>query len=300
MGGADRTAPRRRTAAAAGAAIALVISLIGGALVLIFSGHPQQPAGALKPIQPSAQTPAEPTAEPAAQGLPSLYGDLASPDAGTSPGLPADRAMSLPDSTGGAALPALQLPPPPQLPPLPPPPQLPPPPDWSTLLQPYIDAQNNATAANIAGSVTGSTVGAGSAALNAAVVAAGDLILYAAYTNDGSALLSRLQSALSGLSSTGPALSQQLSPPDFSGLSAAFASMAAASPAGGMAPPQLPPPPQLPAPEQFAALAAVPLALSGLPPPPPIGLPAPPPLFSLPPPPPLPLPSITRLFGLPF
>lgn len=258
------------------AAAALVISLIGAALVLMFSGQQPQKDSALKPIPPSSPAPATtPSTEAQAEGLPSGLPDLGSPDAlsGATPGGLQDQPVSAPSvSSAPAALPVLQLPAPPQLPPLPqlpPPPELPAPPDWSALLQQYVAAQNNANAANIAGSITGGTVGAAGAAVNSAAVLIG-----------------------------GAALSQQLSSPDFTGLSAAFAAMADAPPVPGLSPPQLPPPPQLlppppqlPAPDQLAALAALPFVFPALPPPPPIGLPAPPSL---------PLPSITRLFGLPF
>lgn len=302
---------RRRSVVILAAAIALVVSLVGGAVLLMFSGRSHQPSSALKPIQPSseASSPATTSPESVTEELPSgLSGDLESSTSASSSDALGGQTLGSPVAGGGPslpALPAMQLPPPPQLP-LPPAPA-----DWSALLQPYVDAQNNAAAANVGGAITGATVGAGSAALNSAAVVVGDLILYAAYTDNGRALLTQLQNVLpaapalpsvAALESTQTALSQ-LPPPDFTGLSAAFAAAAAAPPVAGLPAPQLPLPPQLPpppTPEQFAAAAALPLALPGLPPPPPFGLPPPPPFGLPPPPPPLPLPSITRLFGLPF
>lgn len=306
------TVPWWRSRALMGAAIALVLALVGGVLVLTYSSHHRPSDTALEPLGPASGGASEPTAEvsdPSGGLIPGLTGmpDGSSGGGGAS----TNQAIGAPASAGGGGLPALQLPPPPQLPPLPP---LPPPPnlgDWSAMLQPVLDSQANATAANIGGAITGAAGGVGAATVNSAAVLLGDLILYNAYTNNGPSPLSALPPA-AALEAAAVGLSQ-LPPPDFSGLSGAFAAAAAAPPVLGLTPAQLPPPPPLPlppTPEQVAAMAALPFLLPALPPPPPIGLPGPPPPFGLPPPPPLiglppppppiPLPSITRLLGLPF
>ena len=300
------TASRRRMLPLAAAAAAILLMLIGGVLALTYSSHHRQPDLALDPIGPAS----EPNSGPSTGISDSVGGlglsampDATSGDAGMSTN-PTNPAISASAPAGGAGLPAFQLPPLQ----LPAPPQLPPPGDWSTLVQPFIDSQNNAAAANVGGAVTGAAAGVGAAAVNSAAVLLGDLILYNAYTNTGAAALSSLAPA-AALEAVGAGLSQLPPPPDFSGLSAAFAAAATAPPVLGLTPAQLPPPPPLPTPEQLAALTALPFLIPalpplpsiGLPPPPPlIGLPPPPPLFGLPLPPPIPLPSITRLLGLPF
>jgi hypothetical protein len=280
------------------AASALVVSLLGGAVVVLFSDESTPPPAALKPV-PSAPTtqpreaPAESDsstgmdfglgAEPSAAGVGSADTSALAGQGGTLPN--GGSAVPLP---AAPALPALQLP---SLPELPSAPTI----DWAAALAPYIQSQANATAANLAGSITGTAVGSGAGALNSAAIALGDLILFAAYSNNGQAMLSQLPNAVPAAQSAAAALP----PPDFSGLSTAFAAAAV-----------LPLAPQLPTPEQAAAaLAVLPaIGLSALPPPP-IGLPAlpPPPPIGLPPIglpsiglPSIGLPSITRLFGLPF
>jgi hypothetical protein len=268
--------------------VALTVSLLGGALVVLFSGETTPPPAALTPLepqpvqsQPVESPPAElpPAAMSPAQSEPlgalGSYGGL---DAGAPPSrgvLPSGGSpLALPSAP---SLPALQLPQFPAAPTI----------DWQAALQPYIQSQINAAAANLAGSITGTAAGAG---LNSAALAVGDLILYAAYSDNGQGMLSQLQSAA-------PALQSALPPPDFgdlpdlSGLAPAFAAAAAQPPLGVPAPPAGP---NLPTPEQVAAALAVPgiglpvVAIPALPPPPPIGLPT------------IGLPSITRLFGLPF
>jgi hypothetical protein len=290
------------------AASALVVSLLGGAVVVLFSDESTPPPAALKPV-PSAPTtqpreaPAESDsstgmdfglgAEPSAAGVGSADTSALAGQGGTLPN--GGSAVPLP---AAPALPALQLP---SLPELPSAPTI----DWAAALAPYIQSQANATAANLAGSITGTAVGSGTGALNSAAIALGDLILFAAYSNNGQAMLSQLPNAVPAAQSAAAALP----PPDFSGLSTAFAAAAVLPPVGVPAP-QLPLAPQLPTPEQAAAaLAVLPaIGLSALPPPP-IGLPAlpPPPPIGLPPIglpsiglPSIGLPSITRLFGLPF
>jgi hypothetical protein len=248
-----------------------------------------------------------------------LFGDI-----GSSTNRASNVAASAGVGAGAGTGALLQPPPPPQLPPLQLPPlQLPPPPnlgDWSALLRPVLDSQANAVGANIGGAITGAVGGIGAATVNSAAVLLGDLILYDAYTNSGTASLAALPPA-AALQAAGAALSQ-LPPPDFSGLTAAFAATAAQPPLLDLPAAQLPPLPQLPpppTPEQVAALSSLPFLLPALPPlpqlPPPPGpeqvaalatlpflLPAlpPPPPIGLPLPPPIPLPSITRMIGLPF
>lgn len=313
MRGQGETA-RRRTRLAA--ATALAVSGVGGTLVVMFAGHPSTTTPALTPIQTAPSPAPEPDSVPRGAGS-ELFESFGSDDGADTlrrPAAPPAVPASMPTAP---VLPALPAPPAFQLPA---PPQLPPAIDWQALVQPYLQSQANAAAANIAGSIAGST---GSGAADAAAAALGDLILYAAYSDKG--LLSQLQNALPPVAVAGP--------PDFSGLSAAFAAAAGQPPYGVPAlpqPPELPPLPDLselsalqrlprpgempalPNPEQVAAaLAAVPvlaLALPAVPALPPIGMPeiglpglGPPPV-GLPPigMPSIGFPSITRLFGLPF
>lgn len=322
---------RRPATIVGGIAAAVVLALTGG-LIWAFSGDKQAPDTALKPIAPAspASQPLDPPASDEADGLDFIgglgesamldttgsTGSTSTSTAGTDASLFSVPAGSAP--SGG--LPPFQLPPPPQGF------QAPPPADWGALLQPYIEAQQEAVAANLAGAIAGSTVGAVSAGINSAVVIVADLILFAAYANNGGPLLNQLQAVLPAVAV--PPAAASLGALDFSGLTSAFAAAAALPPIGVPTPvqlPALPPPPVgLPTPEQvMGGLAALPaLGLPALPPPPPIGLPTPEQvvggLFVLPaiglpalPPPPsiglpsigLPsigLPSITRLLGLPF
>lgn len=306
----------RRARVLALTAAALILSLLGGAMVLLFSGQPAAPPAALKPLPPPEAPPSSVPVQPDSSDALSAFG-FGGID-GSEAGVGADSTAllgqgGLPSAGSAAALPAAQLPvlPAAQLPALPelPPlpavqlPQFPAAPtiDWQAALAPYIQSQMNSTAANLAGSITGTAVGAGSGALNAAALAVGDLILYAAYSNNGGAMLSQLDGAASVLQAGASALP----PPDLSGLSTAFAAAAAQPPFGMPAPP--PALPDLPTPEEIAAALAVPAV--GLPALPPINLPPPGPInlppINLPPPPLIGLPSIglpslTRLFGLPF
>jgi hypothetical protein len=183
-----------------------------------------------------------------------------------------------------------------------------------------VAAQANAQAANVAGPIIGGVVGLA----NSAAIVLGDLILFAAYANNGQPLLAALQNTFAAPgAAAGTALMTTMPPvsalPDLSGLSAAFAAAAAAPPFGVPAPPALPP---LPTPEQFATSLAGRSALGALPALPPLTLPA------LPGAPPLPRPeevvgglvggavaigvggvilgtlfpppSITRMLGMPF
>lgn len=271
-------------------AVALAVSLIGGSLVVLFSGEAPPPPAALKPVEPPTPQPPLSTvpAEPKSYGALDSFGGLDTGAALNTPpsqgALPAAIPVAIPAGGSLPALPAAPSLPTVQLPQFPAAPSI----DWPAALQPYIQSQLNAAAANLAGSITGTAAGAG---LNSAALAVGDLILYAAYSNNGQAMLSQLQAAA-------PALPPALPPPDFSGLpdlsglNSAFAAAAAQPPLGVPAPP--PGLPNLPTPEQVAAALAVPavgvpgIAIPALPPPPPIGLPT------------IGLPSITRLFGLPF
>ncbi len=302
---------KRRAATVAGTATALGVSLVGGALVLMLAGPPVQKPVALEPLTP---TPAPTSAAPSPSPEPDIgSGDLLSMFGGDSVAslgggdLGADTAAAdlFAGQTGGAgapaalpqlALPQLALPALPggQLPALPSLPSQPaaPPFDWNAVLAPLIQAQNNAQAANVSGSVIGSVTGLGGAAINSAAVLLGDLILYAAYTSGGPDLLNQVQTALAAAaagSAVAPGLQglQLPPPPDLSGLNAAFAAAAASPPLGV---PQLPPMPAgLPTPDEaLAAIAAALPAVSAA------GLPA------LPPPPELPpMPDLSGLFALP-
>jgi hypothetical protein len=339
---------RRPAAIVGGIAAAVLLALVGG-LIWAFSGDKPEPGTALKPIAPSAPTsePVEPPSSDQAGGL-DLIGDLGGDLSGSSllDGT-GDMSSSSADTSlfavpGGSApaggLPAFQLPPAAAFPP-PPAFQAPPPQDWAALLQPWIDAQQEAIAAGLGGAIAGPVVGAAWGTANTAAIVLSDLILFAAANPNGGAVLNQLQTVLPAV--TVPAAASSLGAPDFSGLTAAFAAAAANPPIGVPALP--PPPPGLPTPEQvLAGLAALPapglpppppiglptpeqaaaglfalpaIGLPALPPPPPIGLPQLPPpppigLPQLPPPPPIGLPSfgfpsfglpsITRLLGLPF
>ena len=319
----DVTKSRRRATVTAGTAVALVVSLIGGTLSLLFSGGTQQSKTALKPLEPPISAPAiEPEPLPSTGGQTDL----------SMFGLGDSSVSSMTDTSGGVAqsgftpsassalppLPSFQLPDASALPALPAVPAI----DWNALFAPLVAAQANAQAANVAGAIVGPTVGL----VNSAAVVLGDLILFAAYTSNGQPLLTALQNTLAApaaAAAAGTALVANMPPlpalPDLSGLTAAFAAAAAVPPLGVPslpAPPDLSglavalaaagavPPVGLPTPDQIAAGLALPalggLALLpiGLPE---IQLPAPPdltpllllPLLGL-------LPSPTRLIGLPF
>jgi hypothetical protein len=142
--------------------------------------------------------------------------------------------------------------------------------DWNALLAPLVAAQANAQAANVAGYIVGGIT-------NSVAVLLGDLILFAAYANNGQPLLAALENTLASpgaAAAAGTALMATMPPvpalPDFSGLSAAFAAAAGAPPLGVPAPPALPP---LPTPEQLAASLAGLSALGALPALPPFTLP---------------------------
>ncbi|MDQ1322505.1 MAG: hypothetical protein QG655_3753 [Actinomycetota bacterium] len=294
---------RKRSAVAVGTAASLVLSLIGGATVLLFSGHdvPSTPA-ALKPVEPPAASVPPPPAEPEpslGEADLSMFGLGGGDDAsallsGGDSSMPSGSAADMfstsaaftPSSGTVPALPAFQLPSASDLPPgavV----------DWPALVAPLVAAQNTAQAVNITNSVLGTSVGATVAVLNTGAVLLGDLILYAALTNNGQGVLNELQAVLPALVAaptaaaavetlTAAAAAAQLPPvPDLTGLTAAFAAMAATPSGIGVAAlPPLPAPPLLPTPEQVvggmalgaAALPALPglpsLPMPGLPPPP--------------------------------
>ena len=250
-------ASRRRAQLAAATAAALAVCLIGGVLVLTFSDASPQSVTALKPLQPQpgrAVAPVNPVpgTPPSTPSEPDGgYGGLAAlaaPDAGPSVQTPAQSSPQAP------LLPVFQFPAPPQLPSMP---TI----DWAAALQPYIQSQANSIAANLAGASTGTVVS------NSAAVAVGDLILYAAYNNDGRALLSQLQNAVPAVEAAAPpalnlAPLNLAPPPDLSGLAAAFAAAAGQPPVG------VPSAADLPTPEQIAdALAGLPALPPLLPPP---------------------------------
>lgn len=279
---------QRRTAVALGTASALVLSLIGGSLVLLLDEKPAKPAtSALAPIEPPAPAPEpEPAPESSGPDL-SMFGfGSGGLDAGALP--VSDTPVSSPPAEGygqvasipGApgAMPAVALPPElAQFPEFPAAPAF----DWNAIVEPLVVAQANAQSANVAGSIVGTTVGATSATLNSAAVLAGDLILYAALSNNGQQVLTELQSALSAVPAAaafGAAGAQLPAPPDLAGLTAAFAAASALPPPIGV--PALPPAPQLPSPDQvFSGLAisaaALPALGAGLQLPPPPQLPRP-------------------------
>ena len=326
----DVTKSRRRAMVTAGTAVALVVSLIGGILALLFSGAPQQSRTALKPLEPPVSAPAlAPEPAPSAGGGSGLSmfglgdssvssmadsGSSASSTAGASGGiaqsgftpsaptaLPPLQSFQLPDASALPAGPAF---------------------NWDALLAPLVAAQANAQAANVAGSIIGGSVGIA----NSIALVLGDLILFAAYTSNGQPLLAALQNTLdapAAAAAAGTALMAGMPPvpalPDLSGLTAAFAAAAGTPPLGVPAPPALPP---MPTPEAFAASVAGLSALGALPGLPPLALPGLPGMPQLPRPEEVvggvvggavaigvggvilgtlfPPPSITRMLGMPF
>jgi hypothetical protein len=255
---APQRSSRRRAAVVFGS-VALTVSLVGGITMLVFSDH--------SPTRPAALTPRSvpaPVAPPSAEAAPpsaSGMDFLGGMSGGMSGGMPsgpastveayADQSVFIPSAPiGTTALPALQ------------PPAPLPVGDWlgplQSYLQAYIDSATQAVSAEIANSITSNVLSnTFGAAANVAAVAVGDLILYAAYTNNnGMQLLNQIQNALPAIIAP-PLAAEAPILPDFSGLNAAFAAVAQIpDTVGWAAPPQLP---QLPTAEQVAvALAALP------------------------------------------
>ena len=319
----DETKSRRRALVTAGTAVALVVSLIGGTLSLLFSGDPRPSTTALKPLEPPVSVqaiepePSPSTGDPTDLSMFGLGDGPVSSTADTS----GDVAQFGFTPSGSAA-----LPPPPPLPAS----QLPaasafpagPTFNWDALLAPLVAAQANAQAANVAGSIIGGSV----AIANSVALVLGDLILFAAFANNGQPLLTALQNTLAAPAAATAAGSAMLGTlpalPDLSGLNAAFAAAAAAPPLGVPSPLALPP---LPTPEQLATSMTALSALGALPALPPLvlpGLPPPPGMPQLPRPEEVvggvvggavaigvgaiilgtlfPPPSITRMLGMPF
>lgn len=319
----DETKSRRRALVTAGTAVALVVSLIGGTLSLLFSGEPRPSTTALKPLEPPVSVqaiepePSPSTGDPTDLSMFGLGDGPVSSTADTS----GDVAQFGFTPSGSAA-----LPPPPPLPAS----QLPaasafpagPTFNWDALLAPLVAAQANAQAANVAGSIIGGSV----AIANSVALVLGDLILFAAFANNGQPLLTALQNTLAAPAAATAAGSAMLGTlpalPDLSGLNAAFAAAAAAPPLGVPSPLALPP---LPTPEQLATSMTALSALGALPALPPLvlpGLPPPPGMPQLPRPEEVvggvvggavaigvgaivlgtlfPPPSITRMLGMPF
>ncbi len=319
----DETKSRRRALVTAGTAVALVVSLIGGTLSLLFSGDPRPSTTALKPLEPPVSVQAiEPEPAPSTGGPTDLsmfgLGDgPVSSTADTSSGV----AQFGFTPSGSAALPPLPPLPASQLPAasaFPAGPTF----NWDALLAPLVAAQANAQAANVAGSIIGGSV----AIANSVALVLGDLILFAAFANNGQPLLTALQNTLAAPAAATAAGSAMLGTlpvlPDLSGLNAAFAAAAAAPPLGVPSPLALPP---LPTPEQLATSMTALSALGALPALPPLvlpGLPPPPGMPQLPRPEEVvggvvggavaigvgaiilgtlfPPPSITRMLGMPF
>ncbi|MGV0991576.1 MAG: hypothetical protein ACOYB7_04905 [Mycobacterium sp.] len=328
---------KRRRGVVLGAAATSILSLLGGIVFLLFSGQSPTQQGPLKPRStPSTVASAPPTSEaPSSSG--DLLGAMGANYADTGSGSAAELSgQSGSSPLGGAPLSPLQLPTAPQTPAV----------DWGEVLAPAAQAQQDAIAANLTGAITGPVIGLASSGINSGAILLGDVILYAAYTNNGVGLLNQLQTAIPAAAAvpalaaagTVPAAAGAVPVADFSGLNTAFSAASSLPPIGLPAPPQLPQLPSLPTPDQaLAALSALPAlgALPGLPPglPPPPGLPTPEQALTgaaagaaaiaaipalLPPPPPIGLPafppiglpsigfpsfglpSITRLLGLPF
>lgn len=319
----DETKSRRRALVTAGTAVALVVSLIGGTLSLMFSGDPRPSTTALKPLEPPVSVqaiepePAPSTGDPTDLSMFGLGDGPVSSTADTSGGV----AQFGFTPSGSAALPPLPPLPASQLPAasaFPAGPTF----NWDALLAPLVAAQANAQAANVAGSIIGGSV----AIANSVALVLGDLILFAAFANNGQPLLTALQNTLAAPAAATAAGSAMLGTlpalPDLSGLNAAFAAAAAAPPLGVPSPLALPP---LPTPEQLATSMTALSALGALPALPPLvlpGLPPPPGMPQLPRPEEVvggvvggavaigvgaivlgtlfPPPSITRMLGMPF
>lgn len=319
----DETKSRRRALVTAGTAVALVVSLIGGTLSLLFSGEPRPSTTALKPLEPPVSVqaiepePAPSTGDPTDLSMFGLGDGPVSSTADTS----GDVAQFGFTPSGSAALPPLPPLPASQLPAasaFPAGPTF----NWDALLAPLVAAQANAQAANVAGSIIGGSV----AIANSVALVLGDLILFAAFANNGQPLLTALQNTLAAPAAATAAGSAMLGTlpalPDLSGLNAAFAAAAAAPPLGVPSPLALPP---LPTPEQLATSMTALSALGALPALPPLvlpGLPPPPGMPQLPRPEEVvggvvggavaigvgaivlgtlfPPPSITRMLGMPF
>ena len=315
---------KRRRGFVLGAAATSVLSLLGGIIFLLFSGQtPTQPA----PLKPRS-TPSTVASAPPAAEAPDSSGDLLGAMGANFSDVASGGAPGLTSGQGGAPLggvplsgssvPSLELPQAPAV-------------DWDKLLAPSVQAQQDAIAAGLTGAIAGPAVNAVSSGFNSSAILLGDIILYAAYTNNGAGLLNQLGTAIPAAAVAAPALAAAGAAPaavDFSGLTSAFAAASAlpgpvglpALPPPPQLPPlptpeqvlaglsalpalgalqQLPPPPPLPTPEQALAGASAAAAAMGalgalLPPPPPIGLPGLPPI-GLPSLPPIGLPSI----GLP-
>lgn len=319
----DETKSRRRALVTAGTAVALVVSLIGGTLSLLFSGDPRPSTTALKPLEPPVSVQAiEPEPAPSTGGPTdlSMFGLGDGPVSSTAD-TSGDVAQFGFTPSGSAALPPLPPLPASQLPAasaFPAGPTF----NWDALLAPLVAAQANAQAANVAGSIIGGSV----AIANSVALVLGDLILFAAFANNGQPLLTALQNTLAAPAAATAAGSAMLGTlpalPDLSGLNAAFAAAAAAPPLGVPSPLALPP---LPTPEQLATSMTALSALGALPALPPLvlpGLPPPPGMPQLPRPEEVvggvvggavaigvgaivlgtlfPPPSITRMLGMPF
>ena len=319
----DETKSRRRALVTAGTAVALVVSLIGGTLSLLFSGDPRPSTTALKPLEPPVSVQAiEPEPAPSTGGPTdlSMFGLGDGPVSSTAD-TSGDVAQFGFTPSGSAALPPLPPLPASQLPAASAFPAVPTF-NWDALLAPLVAAQANAQAANVAGSIIGGSV----AIANSVALVLGDLILFAAFANNGQPLLTALQNTLAAPAAATAAGSAMLGTlpalPDLSGLNAAFAAAAAAPPLGVPSPLALPP---LPTPEQLATSMTALSALGALPALPPLvlpGLPPPPGMPQLPRPEEVvggvvggavaigvgaivlgtlfPPPSITRMLGMPF
>ncbi len=287
----DATAWRRRyrTTAVGIGAVTSVVSLIGGATFLAFSGDGPTRHAALTPRSvPAADPPPSMDPTPLPEYGMDFLGDIsgaAATESGTAVtsdlyAVPSEFTPS--GSVAAAALPAL----PPVALRLP---QfqvaaLPPVEDLLGPVQPYIQAYIDSVAqsvgADLAVSITGNALGT---AANVALVALDGLIIYAAFVDDDGRLLTQLQNALPALMAPALAAEAGAPIPQFAGLSEAFAAVADMPLAlGQQAPLQLPraedmaaglaalsqlPPPQLPQLPRAEDMAAGFAALAQLPPP---------------------------------
>ena len=265
----------------------MLATALGAALVLVNSGAAHDKGSALAPV-PHVSEAVPPAVAPTAEPQPA-----AAPPSGLSEGFGgfAPGMTTSPSSGPGpapafspASAPAFNLGPARGFPAPPPPPQI----DWNALVAAVVQTRNaNAEAASAAGSIPGRVTGD----LQTVTTLVTNLVLYAAYSQDGRNFLSQLQDSLDAaglpaIAAAVPPQLPQLSPVDFSGLSAVYEALSAQPAPMGVTGP----PPELPGPEQ-----APPVAVGPPPPSPDLSF-----IVQPPPPPPIWLPSIAPILGYPF
>lgn len=256
----------------------VLATALGAALVLVHSGTPQDKSSALARV--SSSTEAASTPAPQSQPRP-----MADPPSDSPEGFGATPQSFAPASAPGTARAFQPMPPPPPI-------------DWNALVAAVVATRSaNVQAASspvaLADRVSGE--------LQRATTLVTNLVLYAAYSQDGQNFLSQLQNSLdaAGLPAIAAAGSPQLpeSPQvDFSGLSAVYEAISAQPPLIGFTgpPPELPP---SQGPEQAGSEVGLPVPLDPQAPQSPSDMAF---LVQPTPPPPIWLPSIAPMLGFPF